>query len=81
MYLSPTQPVARMSGLAAGAAPEFADCLHDAVRAGFGGQGDDDFQPGPEPIDLFPAWLAGGIVVGMSCVFWIGLLTIVGWIV
>lgn len=54
----------------------------DRVEADFGGQPPEpapDFSSGG--VDPFPAWLAGGIIVGLSSVFWVGLLTVVSWII
>lgn len=39
-----------------------------------------DFDGLSDPIDRFPAWLAGGIIVAISSVFWVGLITIAGWV-
>ncbi len=48
-----------------------AEALADASH------GDGGLDGSRDPIDRFPAWLAGGIVVGVSGVFWVGLVTIV----
>jgi len=54
----------------------------DRFDATFDGSFDEqDFDDAPDAIDRLPAWLAGGIVVGLSSVFWVGLLTIAGWII
>lgn len=76
------QPAARFQGLPSATSGAIAASFDSAVQVGFGGpMGDDPDHEAPESIDVFPAWLAGGIIVGLSSIFWVGLLTILGWIV
>lgn len=76
-----TQPAARLAtfepiGRATAAT------LESRFDLTFGGpMHDPQFDDSRDAIDRFPAWLAGGIIVGLSSVFWVGLLTILGWVV
>lgn len=48
----------------------------------FGGpMGDPEPDDPRDAIDRFPTWLAGGVIVGLCSVFWIGVLTILGWVI
>lgn len=63
---------------------ESAGLVLDADRAKSAECGWFDDEPaggGADIIERLPTWLAGGIVAGFAAVFWIGVLTIVGWLI
>jgi len=76
-----TPPVNRLVALAP-AGPATAAAVESRFDTVFGGpEHDPQFDESRDAIDRFPAWLAAGIIVGLSGVFWVGILTILGWVV
>ena len=73
------QPVIRLAAPVGGISAVGIEARFDATFDG--PMRDPHFDGSPEAIDRFPAWLAGGIIVGLSSVFWVGLLTVVGWVI
>ncbi len=66
--------------------PAFRECRNLVVNLDGAGAAevdgfDDQPANGQEAIDRLPVWLAGGIVVAVAGVFWIGVLTIAGWMI
>ena len=73
------QPVMRLAAPVGGTAGVGIESRFDVA---FGGPiGEPQFDGSPEACDRFPAWLAGGLIVALSSVFWVGVLTILGWVI